>query len=439
MGYLMITFKGFLAENMDKIRAIKAADLNKFNKALAPYVYALKGRPTQKTTTVVVKSAGSDRKNVKAEIEAKLKKARLDSIAIPGSSSVGSTGATDIMFGAHKIRIIYKPTSGGMNETTLNATITELAPALAYMSGKKKFRNASEFQQFLMSAKDNGVYVNDKDAKAGKAYVEIFPTSSKYTEKMDNAMAVLNYLWEEHAKSSIKQVYWGYRAKPKGVMPSHKGDLFIEYTSGSMLGVSLKAGGAKTSEPQLNTYVNKVFDDFGYSSKKEVLKKRVYDEIHSKIDLPINWTSRSEKITSISKIESLKEKDPNRYNALYDNMLDVVRNGLIDTFNTSKDDTIQYIKKMVIKKDEQVPLVVVKAIGKKFKFVTDEDAIETFIPKVTKINAYKSTSSKQDWFVDLIAGRETITMKMSVRTNKVPPDNKIAQDFNLAVKFNGIK
>ena len=28
----MITFKGFLAENMDKIRAIKAADLNKFNK-----------------------------------------------------------------------------------------------------------------------------------------------------------------------------------------------------------------------------------------------------------------------------------------------------------------------------------------------------------------------------------------------------------------------
>ena len=32
MGYLMITFKGFLAENMDKIRAIKAADLNKFNK-----------------------------------------------------------------------------------------------------------------------------------------------------------------------------------------------------------------------------------------------------------------------------------------------------------------------------------------------------------------------------------------------------------------------
>ena len=38
--------------------------------------------------------------------------------------------------------------------------------------------------------------------------------------------------------------------EPKGVMPSHKGDLFIEYASGSMLGVSLKAGGAKTSDPQ---------------------------------------------------------------------------------------------------------------------------------------------------------------------------------------------
>jgi hypothetical protein len=69
--------------------------------------------------------------------------------------------------------------------------------------------------------------------------------------------------------------------------------------------------------------------------------------------------------------------------------------------------------------------------------VTDEDAIETHLPLCTKIEARKGTG-KQDWFIDLKAKGETLTMKMSIRTNQPPPNNKIAQGFNLAIKFNGI-
>ena len=70
--------------------------------------------------------------------------------------------------------------------------------------------------------------------------------------------------------------------------------------------------------------------------------------------------------------------------------------------------------------------------------VTDEDALEAFLPKVRDVKARAATSAKQDWFIDLVGEKQTLTMKMTVRTNKPQPENKIAQGFNLAIKFNGI-
>ena len=64
-------------------------------------------------------------------------------------------------------------------------------------------------------------------------------------------------------KHPIAEVYWGYRTKPRGVDPSNPGDIFLKYANGGMLGVSLKAGGASTKEPILNTYVKPLFDYFG--------------------------------------------------------------------------------------------------------------------------------------------------------------------------------
>ena len=70
--------------------------------------------------------------------------------------------------------------------------------------------------------------------------------------------------------------------------------------------------------------------------------------------------------------------------------------------------------------------------------MTDEDALGTFIPLIKSVRAYASDTSKQTWHIDLIGANKTITMNMTVRSNKTEPDNKVAQGYNLAIKFNGI-
>ena len=314
----------------------------------------------------------------------------------------------------------------------------DVGKAIAFMSGQRFSTVDSLYNYLTKNIKRNyGVYVNKKDAEAGAAFIESFPTSSKYKEKMENALAVLKYLNDLNSKSPIKQVYWGYRAKPEGIPASHKGDLFVEFKTGEMLGVSLKAGGDKTREPQLNTYVNKFFADIGYSKEKDILITNVYNKIHKSFGLPRDWMTKSQKSKSIDTIEAAKEKDSANYEKKYDEMLDMIRDSIISAVNKNKDAAIDYIVKQVLKKDENVPLVVVKAVGTKYKMVTDEDALDVHLPTVTAVRAYKSDSSKQNWFIDLV-GNDTITMNMSVRSNKPVPDNKIAQGFNLAIKFNGI-
>lgn len=417
------------------IRSISASERKKFDSALQPHAYSVKSS-TSKTTTIVIRAPKDDRGTVKTKIESQLSKA---GFTFSQSRSGGSTGSTDVAFGRHNVKITYKPVSGGMSETTLNSTITELAPALAFMA-KKKFRTVEDFYKFLSSTSGNkyGVYVNDKDAKAGEEFIATMPTSSKFKEKMENAMAILDYLNDENSKNKISQVYWGYRAKPAGIASSHKGDLFIKYKNGNMLGVSLKAGGAKTKEPQLNTYVNKLFDDYKRPGQKDKLKSTVYKEVHSKIRLPENWQDRSQKKESIEKILEFKASDPSAYERLYNHQLELCRKAVIDAVNQSMDDTVRYIKQQVLKKDENVPLVVVKAFGRKYTFVTDEDALELFLPKVTSIKARASKTSKQNWSIELKAGKETLVMSMSIRSNQPEPNNKIAQGFNLAIKFNGV-
>jgi len=415
------------------IKGVDKNTKNNFDSVISPLEYEI-SKETSVLSTLVVRAPKDDRVKVKKELEQKLKSAKIMYVPIRQG---GSTGSTELRLGGKKIRITYKPKSGGMSETTLNSTITELAPAIAFMNGKKSFNSIDDFYDFLSTAKSGGVYVNSTDEKAGLDFIEKMPDSSKFQEKMENAMAVLSYLWEEHSKSRIKRVYWGYRSKPNNINPAHKGDIFLEYETKKWLGVSLKAGGEKTAEPQLNTYVNKMYDDFNRSTEKEKLINRIYKDIHSNLKLEKDWDSRTNRKKSIEIIEQFKRNEMQKYESLYDDMLEILREAVVSLVNSSMKDTIDYIKKQVIKKDVNVPLVVVKAVGKKYHFVTDEDAIELFIPKITKIHAYKSKSSKQNWHIDLIAGKDKLTMNMSIRSNKPVPDNKLAQGFNLAVKFNG--
>jgi hypothetical protein len=416
------------------IAALNKKDKDKFEKTISPYKYAVDGA-TSKSTTIIIRSSANDRNRVKIDVESKFKRANF---IVKKSRTGGSTGSTEIIFDEHIVKILYKPASGGMSETTLNSTITELCPSLAFMNGKKTFKDVKSFYDFIKVAKPAGVYLNNNDAKAGQQFIDVMSGSSKFKEKMENALGILKFLVEKNKESSISQLYWGYRAKPQGVPTTHKGDIFIKFSTGEMLGVSLKAGGEKTAEPQLNTYVNKMFDDYGNGKAKDALIKEVYKKIHSTIGLPENWQDRSRRTQSIELIIKYKKKYPEKYEDLYDQMLEIIRGRIIQNVNASMPATIDYIKKQILKKDESVPLVVVKAYGNNYKFVTDEDALDGFIPEIKSIKAYPSKSSKQNWHIDLIGNKKTITMNMTVRSNKTDPDNKVAQGYNLAIKFNGI-
>ncbi len=73
--------------------------------------------------------------------------------------------------------------------------------------------------------------------------------------------------------------------------------MFLIYNDRSILGVSLKAGGKKTSEPQLNTYTNPVFNAFGEQRKHNLLMKQAYAQIYSKIPKmpPMNKFKKTER------------------------------------------------------------------------------------------------------------------------------------------------
>lgn len=424
------------------IAALSKKDSAKLDKTVSPYTYTVDSQ-NKKTTTVIIRAPANERNKVKIDVENKLKRASFKFVT---SRSGGSVGSTDILFEEHTVKITYKPQSGGMSETTLNSTITELAPTLAFMSGyrygtnakTKRVKGVDELYQIITKAAAGGVYVNATDAKAGQNFIAVMPTSSKYKEKMENALAVLKFLTDKNAEMPIAQLYWGYRAKPAGIPATHKGDIFVKFKNGNMLGVSLKAGGEKTAEPQLNTYVNKMFDDYGREKEKQALIKQVQSKIHSQLGLGPDWSDRSNRSKSIDVIQKYKKKYPDKYEALYDQMLEIIRTAIINNVNKDMAATIDYIKKQVLKKDEGVPLTVVKAFGTNYKFVTDEDALDTFIPEIKSIKAYPSKSSKQNWHIDLIGKKKTITMNMTVRSNKTEPDNKVAQGYNLAIKFNGI-
>ena len=256
---------------------------------------------------------------------------------------------------------------------------------------------------------------------------------------MNNAIGIYQFLKDSAADKPIKSVFWGYRQKPSGVPKNHPGDMFIEYNDRKMLGVSLKAGGKKTSEPQLNTYVTPIFKAFKGDRKLAQLMKIVYSQVYSKIEgmPPENKFTRDRKTQQV--LRDFDKKNNVEYEKMYNQYLEIMRGGLITLFNSNKNKTIDYIKTEVLRDAPDVPTIVIKAVGSSYEEVTDKDAVGVFLPQVKFVRAYKSTSSKQNWFIELKSGDESLTMSMSIRTNKSghAGQKKLGQ-FSLAVKYNGL-
>jgi len=409
-------------------------------KILNKFPYELKKKSRNKEVYVV---RASNRMATQKEIEELLTKVKIYNYRKKEPSLSGSTEVTvidDPQVKNNEIFLVFKPAAGGMQETTLNSTITELAPAVGFTQ-KISPKDWKDFYDKVKATdpKKLTVYVNDKDRKSGTEFINNFPKSSKFQIKMENAIGVLDWLKDEHRKKPISNVIWGYRAKPDGVDSKHKGDLFVEYKDGKMLGVSLKAGDENSSEPKLNTYVNPILEKLD-KNDVEKLRYKLYDEVYKKFSTSKDGYDKIAKRQTITKLAELEKIDPKSYNDLYDKGLTIIRDTLIDAFPRDVKKTVKYLREAITGEAGDVPLLVLKAFNTSVKVLTDEDDVGVFLAKTKSIKCYASTTSKQDFFIELVAtSADKLVMKFSVRTNKTGDDHKLGQFYNLAVKFNGVK
>ena len=233
----------------------------------------------------IVKS--TDRETTRTRVEASLKKYKVGRVGRKQISD-SSMQVTECIGKEGKYTFVYKPLKGGMSQTTLNASITELFPCIAFEAGipaSRSDRNSIRtfYNQIINAYSPNlKCFLDDRDAKAGKEFIDKAETG-KFDEKVKNAINILRWVRRVHHKHPIKEIYWGYRKKPTGVMSNHPGDIFLNFGTGpkgkkKILGVSLKAGGAKTDEPKLNTYVKPIFDFYGKTNQYEKIKDLLWPQ-----------------------------------------------------------------------------------------------------------------------------------------------------------------
>ena len=387
-----------------------------------------------KRDVIIVRS--KDRETDRDEILRNLRQAGVDAKLGSAQSSVDPIDGT---YEDRPFRIFVKPESGGMAETTLNASMTELFPCIAFEKNYQP-KDPASFHQFLMDVDLKSLKcVGAQDVVSAQETINKADTSSKFEDKMNNAIAIHQFLKDQGKDKKITSTYWGYRTKPAGVPKKHPGDVFILYADKAILGVSLKAGGKKTSEPQLNTYVNPIFKTFKQERKLANIYSKVYNNVWGKIKgmPPVNKFMKDRKTQQV--LRNYDRKSKAKYEADYNSYLEMMRTEIINLFNMNKKNTLQYIKTEILRDAPDVPTMVIKAVGKGYEEVTDKDALGVFIPQVDFVKAYPSKTSKQNWHIQLKSGADSIIMNMVIRTNKSghAGQKKLGQ-FSLSVKYNGL-
>lgn len=383
----------------------------------------------------------TDREKTREDVEAALKKHRVGTITRK-LMAVSSMKVTDCKSGGTTYRFIYKPTKGGMSQTTLNASITELFPCIAFETGinSRQIKNVRDFYNKIIdnNTKDLNCYLSTKDAEAGGVFINN-AENGKFQEKVQNAINVLKWIEGVHRFHPIQNIYWGYRAKPRGVMTNHPGDIFLKFKNGKILGVSLKAGGEKTDEPKLNTYVKPIFDFYGKSNDYEKIKERLWPQY---VIIP-GITEDDKRMWGTQalalKTYDFEKKDVKTYNELYDTNLAIIKEELLKLLNSDFAKTKEWLLEKVAQQQQDVPLVVVKATDKQARRDKSSDMLIEALASVSKIKAQPPKgSSKQGWNIMLTDGSK-LQMDFTTRTNKVGAMHKMGQFTNLAVKFNKVK
>jgi len=336
----------------------------------------------------------------------------------------------------------------GSESTTINSTITELYPAIAFNNGKK-FSEIDEFQKFIIDLADKDRLYTGKTAKSFvdqddsiKEKKLIYDTNNirpqMRDEKISNAIGILNYFYDQHKIREIEKIVWGYRAKPKGVPSGHAGDDFIFYKSKQkpqILGISLKAGTAKSNEPKLNSYVRStITKDYwkrAIPNAEQNLKKRLWTNAYSKLFgldkkkvNANNWIDLSGKNQRVNEevIKSVLRTFKNK-NSLFEQLYIIQnkesRKQLVEMINKNFKTSLMWIEDQFRlekpKTEVEVPLLLVKAVGNKAS--EQGDKLARIFPKISKIKAYLNTSSVQEWFIDVFSGKEKLTLLMTIRSD----------------------
>ena len=362
----------------------------------------------------------------------------------------------------------------GGKQTTINSTVTELFPALAF-NNSKNIKNSKEMDKFIKSlakgkklntGNSKKTFVDSGDIKS--AYQFISDTDlvrpSMYEEKLNNAVGILQYLTELDKSRKIDKVIWGYRAKPSGIPSNHAGDIFIFFKKKiepKIIGVSLKAGGAKTAEPKLNSYVRTTLKkDIWIKSDRssEVkLKKTLFKEVYSKLPgVPNsinenNWidiSGKNQKPADEIKESVYKQfvKSKKKFDELYGIQNKVCRQHLIKLINKDFDSAKQWIKEEFRlsgdkPKKGEIPLVLVKAVKNKAEELGDK--LAKIHPKITKIKGRLNNASVQEWFIDVASKKDKLTLLMTIRSDsefrKDKQKGKLGAYMGLKLLYRGYK
>ena len=388
---------------------------------------------TSKQVTYVVKS--DDRDGTKSDVERLISKLGR---VYQEQRSVSSIPVSCVRMGDGTVlTFIYKPRTGGMSMTTLTSSITELFPCIAFKNGISPNLSVRDFYQAIRRANSSGgsYYLSNKDATAGKQFIDQAENGSFQT-KVTNAKNITKWLLSHNAKHPISEVYWGYRTKPGGVEGSHPGDIFVQYRNGNMLGISLKAGTAKSAEPKLNTYVKPIFDFFGKTGEYTAMKDKLwpnYEQIEGieASDKAFWGTSR----LALKTFEFEQENEA-EYNRLYDSNLSIVRDEIINLFNNNFETAKKYITQKIAYSGFKTPAITIKATETDASLDNTNEKLSAALSAVTSLRAQVG-SGKQDFNIILSDG-SVMSMAFTTRTNKVGAMHKLGQFQNLAVKFNKI-
>ena len=388
---------------------------------------------------------GKDRNDTRISLEQSLSKVPGIKVSRLNIASRSSFDLTKVDGFGSEMRIVYKNSKGGMQETTLNSSITELFPALAFSLGvSPKLKNDKFYNEILIKNQAKlGAYKNEKAYEAGKQVLNDATNSTKFDVKTTNAKAIYQYLLSENSRKKISRVVWGYRnnMKPDGVNANHKGDIFVVFNDKKMLGISIKAGGAGTKEPQFNSYVRPIFSSFGMLSEYSKLQKASYETYYKNIPNMVKFSNYG-KTSMTDVVIKYEKKFPKQYENLYNLQLAFIRQTICNLMNNNQEKAKQWLLREVVAEQKDVPLVVLKAEGSKAKLIDDDSVLRSCVQTSKKkggILAYPSKRSKQNWHIDMICDAKKTTLNFSIRTNKSGTGHKLAQYVNLAVKFNGLE